>query len=91
MQLIRVFHNICKTDLLRVIIAINRVALIVALVAHSTLPQLLHRFVVNHVRILVPQVLHNVIYELPSLPLEFSLHSVLFIVICTHLSCLDHF
>ena len=91
MQLIRVLHNIRKTDLLRVIIAINRVALIVALVAHSTLPQLLHRFVVNHVRILVPQVLHNVIYELPSLPLKLSLHLVFFTLFHTYLSSLNDF
>jgi len=54
MKLLWIFHNVSKTNFLRVIVAINRVSFIIAPMASTAFLECLHSLCINLVRIFMP-------------------------------------
>ena len=59
MEFLRIFYNICETDFLRIIVAIDRVCLIIAPMTPTAFLKCLHCLCINLVRIFVPQIAHD--------------------------------
>ena len=60
LQLKRIFHDICKASFLGVVVAVDRVGLVVPPKARIALSQLFHGLGIDHMCVLVPQISHNV-------------------------------
>lgn len=81
LQLIRVFNNVSEANFLRIIVAVDRISLIVAPIADITLSQLLHGFGIYDMSVFMPQILHNVRQKLISSPLKVGLNTLFRIII----------